>query len=103
MATALLQGKGYQILETNFHCREGEIDVVTAKHGVVVFVEVKTRQSNMFGSPAEAITGRKLQRLSAAAAVWRQRRRDRRAYRFEAVAILERAGAPPFIEHLDSL
>jgi len=54
----LLSGK-FRILNRNFSCPLGEIDIVTRKNDCVIFFEVKTRTSNKFGHPLEAITGQK--------------------------------------------
>lgn len=67
MAVQYLRGKGYRILKRNYRCPWGEIDVI-AKHGeYLVFIEVKYRGSCAYGTPAEAVDGRKQRRISRAA------------------------------------
>lgn len=102
IAADLLRAKGYRILERNFRCREGELDLIALHRGVIVFVEVKLRRSNTFGTAAEAITRTKLRRLQAAAGRWRQEHRSFRPFRFEVVAI-DQTHAGTTIRHLDSL
>lgn len=63
MAATQLQADGYVILERNWRCSIGEIDIVARDGEVLVFAEVKTRQSRTFGMPEESITPRKGQRL----------------------------------------
>ncbi len=58
------------MLERNWRCRQGELDLVAAKDDITVFCEVKTRSSDAFGSPAEAVTGTKRMRLRRLAAAW---------------------------------
>lgn len=64
LATQYLKEKGYQIVERNFGKRYTEIDIVALEKDTLVFVEVKTRISNAFGSPLEAITPWKLRALT---------------------------------------
>lgn len=59
-AASYLRKKGYQILQRNFKARYGEIDIIAIDKDVLVFVEVKTRSTNEFGSPLESITPWKL-------------------------------------------
>ncbi|MDY3918848.1 MAG: YraN family protein [Candidatus Limivivens sp.] len=66
-AAGFLEEKGYHILESNFRCRAGEIDLIAEKDGWLVFVEVKYRRDQRFGSPFEAVTKRKQQRICRAA------------------------------------
>jgi putative endonuclease len=54
---------GYRIIETNFRCREGEIDIIAQEGEQLVFVEVRTRRGLDFGSPEESITVSKRQKL----------------------------------------
>lgn len=56
IAAEYLQGQGYKILQRNFRCRSGEVDIICIRHKVLVFVEVKTRTGQIFGSPEESIT-----------------------------------------------
>ncbi|CAG0930904.1 partial hypothetical protein, partial [Planctomycetaceae bacterium] len=54
-AAAFLEGKGYAVLERNYRCRYGEIDIVARDGRTVVFVEVKTRGSDRFGTPTASV------------------------------------------------
>jgi putative endonuclease len=66
-----LISRNYEILDRNWRIREGEIDLVAiSEHGVVVFVEVKTRTNSAFGHPLEAITRDKAYRLQRLALAW---------------------------------
>lgn len=67
---AWYQAAGYEVLERNWRRREGELDLVLARARVVVFCEVKTRSTDAFGAPVEAITHQKRQRLRVLAAKW---------------------------------
>lgn len=89
LAVLVLERKGWRILERNFRKREGEIDIVAAREGVLAFVEVKTRASRAFGSPAEAVTRRKQARIrSLALQFLAERRPGARAVRFDVVDIV---------------
>jgi putative endonuclease len=65
-----LSGAGYEILERNWRCSQGEIDLVAKDGNELVFVEVKTRSTVAFGHPLEAITVEKLSRLRRLAGAW---------------------------------
>ncbi|MBT3996535.1 MAG: YraN family protein [Chloroflexi bacterium] len=58
---------GYEIVETNFRTREGEIDIIAKSDSTLVFIEVKTRTNQKFGFGVEQISSRKAQRLQATA------------------------------------
>lgn len=62
-AAGYLKAQGYEILERNFSCRSGELDLIALDRETVVFVEVKTRQSLSFGLPCESITETKKRHL----------------------------------------
>lgn len=70
LAAQCLTDDGYDILERNWRCRYGEIDIIAADGEAVVFVEVKTRTGRGFGTPAEAVTHTKLRRLRRLAGIW---------------------------------
>jgi putative endonuclease len=63
VAALHLESAGYAIVERNWRCRGGEIDLVARDGETVVFVEVKTRRGRDFGAPEEALTPRKAQKL----------------------------------------
>jgi putative endonuclease len=69
-AAAYLRLKGYRILERNYRVPQGEIDLIVRKGNTLVFVEVKSRKDNSHGTPLEAVSPLKVQRVSAAAAVY---------------------------------
>lgn len=62
-AVEYLQKKGYKILQQNFSCKLGEIDIIVQDKDCLVFVEVKTRWSNKYGLPEEAVTANKLKSI----------------------------------------
>lgn len=62
-----LKKNGYKILERNFRTRFGEIDIIAAKKGHTAFVEVKTRSTDAFGTPAELVGARKQKTIILAA------------------------------------
>jgi putative endonuclease len=67
LACEFLGKNGYQIVEKNYRCAEGEIDIICRHKEYLVFVEVRTKKSFEFGSPEESITYAKMERLKALA------------------------------------
>ena len=67
IACEFLGKNGYDIVETNYRCTEGEMDIVAMQKETLVFVEVRTKKSRLFGSPEESITQIKKERLRAIA------------------------------------
>lgn len=65
-ALKLLESNDYKIVGRNFRTALGEIDIICTKENTLVFVEVKTRRSNKFGAPEEAVDKRKLGRIKKA-------------------------------------
>ncbi len=61
-AAGYLKKQGYEILKRNFRCPFGEVDIIAQLGGVIAFVEVKTRTSDLFGAPNEAVDNRRRQR-----------------------------------------
>lgn len=89
LAISHLRNKGFTILARNFKARYGEIDVIALDHDTLVFVEVKTRIGNQFGTPEEAITPQKIWELIKTSEYYAQRHPELpRGLRIDAVAIL---------------
>jgi putative endonuclease len=70
LAAEYLQQAGFRILDRNWRCAEGEIDIVMMDRRALVACEVKTRSSTAFGTPLEAITRQKRRRLRQLAVSW---------------------------------
>ena len=89
----MLKRSGLAVIERNFRCRDGEIDIVARRGRLLVFCEVKTRRSDRWGLPAEAVNGVKRARLRRLAAEWMRARRPGAVdVRFDVVSVLERDG-----------
>ena len=84
-----LRRRGYAILARRYRTRHGEIDIVARDGEVLVFVEVKTRSTEAFGSPLEAVTRAKRRKVTRMAADYVGRSRlSRVACRFDVVGVL---------------
>ena len=100
IAEAYLRRKGYKIVERNFRCALGELDLIVLDRRVLVFVEVKTRTGDGFGTPFEAVEFRKQQKMIHAAQYFiAQKGLQQRDSRFDVVGIswLRRE---PMVEHI---
>lgn len=88
LAVEHLQKNGYKILERNFNCRFGEIDIIALHQGYYVFIEVKSRNTTQFGAPREAVTPYKQNRIIGAAQRWLfVNRKTGRPVRFDVVEV----------------
>jgi putative endonuclease len=88
-AAAWYEARGYEVVCRNWRCRHGELDLVVRRGPELVFVEVKTRTSDRFGVPAEAVTPAKQRRLRGLATRYLADTGTRSArLRFDVVAIL---------------
>ena len=67
LAAAYLTKKGYKIISRNFNSKFGEIDIITVFKNILIFVEVKTRSGEQFGSPIEAVTPWKIKSITSCA------------------------------------
>lgn len=105
LATNFLIARGYRILERNFRCRGGEVDIIARAPAdkVLVFIEVKARRSLRYGIPQLAVTAFKQRQISKAALTWLSIKglHDSNA-RFDVIAILLHNDAPHEIEHIQN-
>ena len=97
-----LQDKGYKILEKNFRNKLGEIDIIAQQAGTICFIEVKTRKSNQYGEPFEAVHAakqRKIVRVALSYLKYKFKSVDV-ASRFDVISINFNPLGQPVIEHL---
>ena len=89
LACKYLVDKGFKLIEKNFNCRVGEIDLIMKDNDSLVFVEVRYRRSNSFGSGAESITTSKQSKLIKTASLYLQQHAKLNKYpaRFDVVSI----------------
>jgi len=79
---------GYRIIERNFRCKAGEIDLIAEREDELYFIEVKTRRSQLFGSPAESVNYKKQQHLRKAARTYLAESKNyHRCYSFQVIEI----------------
>lgn len=89
IAVRYLQKEGYRILDRNFRTRYGELDVICMKKDILVFVEVKTRRSETYGTAEEALTPNKIEHIRKVALHYLNTRPVRhREIRFDVITIL---------------
>lgn len=89
LAFNYLKGIGYELIERNFRCKFGEIDLIVKDGQVIVFVEVKYRSSDDYGSPKEAITNDKIKKIIKAAEYFIVKNNVNSLYRFDVVSIFK--------------
>ena len=92
-AARWLRWHGYRIVETNFACRSGEIDLIARKGNYIVFVEVKLRKSSDFAAAREFVTAAKQQRIRTTAALWLSQHETELQPRFDVIEIYAPQGA----------
>lgn len=106
LAAEHLRRLGLTVLQQNWRCRYGELDLIAADHDArtVVFVEVKTRTSEQFGGLAQAVTPEKVRRLRRLAALWLAQQDSRwAAVRIDVVGVRIGRRRVPEIIHLEAV
>jgi putative endonuclease len=101
-----LARQGYRILETNFRARPGEIDLIALDGDVLVFVEVRQRTGERYGSAEESVDGRKLRRILDTAGIYVAAHPELAdsIWRVDLVAItLDRGGAIKRYRHIENM
>lgn len=101
VAADYLEDRGIRVIDSNWRCSSGEIDIVALDGQELVIVEVKTRRSRRYGDPLEAITRAKLLRLRTLAVLWaREHNRVIGSLRIDAVGIIMDRAHEPSIDHV---
>lgn len=102
LAWKFLTGKGYEILEKNYRCKLGEIDIIAKKSGRIAFLEVKTRSDETYGTPEESVHPRKQQKIIRSAQWYlKEKRIQNTSLSFDVLAILWQAGREPEIKLIE--
>jgi putative endonuclease len=104
LAARYLREHGLAIVDRNWRCRYGEIDIVARDGDCLVFCEVKTRRSERFGGPVEAVHPHKAVRLRRLAVAW-LRAHDARAprIRIDVIGILRPRSGPVLVRHVEGV
>ncbi|MDQ6876055.1 MAG: YraN family protein [Actinomycetota bacterium] len=101
LAVSYLEDHGLVVLDRNWRCSDGELDIVARDGATLVFCEVKTRSGTGFGLPAEAVIGAKARRIRGLAVRWLAAQEVGWAeLRFDVVSVLRIPGRQPSVEHL---
>lgn len=104
LAAEFLTASGLVVLDRNWRCRDGELDLVATDRARLVVCEVKTRSGPGFGSPAEAVTAAKATRIRRLAAAWLAAHRVGWCeVRFDVLAVRCPASGPATVEHLQGV
>jgi putative endonuclease len=91
LAARWYEARGYTVVARNWRCRDGEIDLIVRRGRSVVFCEVKTRSTDAFGAPVEAVGWRKQRKIRSLAAIWIDETGARPAsIRFDVASVLRR-------------
>lgn len=99
-AARFLEGQGYRIVARNHRCPRGEVDLVAEVGELLVFVEVRTRATALFGTPEETVSASKQRRIIAAARDFLARwRGPERGARFDVIGVVD-APEGPKLTHL---
>lgn len=102
LAERYLRKKGYKLVERNYRCAVGELDLIVLDRRIVVFVEVKTRTGHGFGSPLEAVEFRKQRKMIQAAQFFLSAKGlQQREARFDVIGI-SWPGREPVVEHIEN-
>jgi putative endonuclease len=101
VAVGRLIEAGMQVLDRNWRCAMGELDVVALDGGTVVFCEVRTRRGDVCGTPAESVTAAKIRRVRMLAALWLAAHDGVRGeVRFDLVSVWPQLTGAAVVEHL---
>ena len=101
IAESFLISAGYKVIERNYNSKQGEIDIIAVSNDILVFIEVKTRSSTLFGLPEEAVTAKKQQHISKTAKYYltKSKKYNNFCYRADIISILLSKDNTPIINH----
>jgi putative endonuclease len=103
-AAQYLAKKGYQVVARNVRTEYGEIDLVAQHQQILVFTEVKTRTSQAYGLPEEAITPLKMQHMIDSAMAFLQQHPEHVGdWRIDVISVQKRIGGAPLITHFENV
>ena len=103
LAADLMKKKGYKILETNWRLGHLEMDIIAANRKEIVFVEVKTRTSEVAGAPEEAVDAQKRRFMITAGNAYMKYHQEKRKLRFDIIGILmNKSGEIEQISHYEN-
>lgn len=100
IAARYLEEHGYRILDRNWHCGHKEIDIVACDGNQLVIVEVKTRNTDEYGNPEDAVTDRKIRRIVSAADAYIRLKQIDLPVRFDIVTVIDPDGRA-LTEHIE--
>lgn len=101
LACVYLINKGYKILKRNYYTRYGEIDIITQKDNILIFIEVKMRGNTKFGFGMESVGQKKIEKLRLCAQIYLQENElYDQSLRFDVIDIL--SGRDEEIVHLEA-
>ena len=100
LALDFLKAQGYQILETNWRIGKAELDIIAKLGSELIFIEVKTRSSDTFSKPEDAINRKKIRLLGQAAARYMEQIGHEGEIRFDVISIVDRKNQQPSLRHL---
>jgi putative endonuclease len=102
LALAHLMKQGYRLIETNWRCRQGELDIVTRHNDVIVFIEVRSRHSATVETAFETITPRKRDKLIKLAQLYLESHELNEAtWRIDVIAVSFPRSDVPTLEHVE--
>lgn len=103
-AAEYLRKQNYQILEQNYQCRTGELDIIAKDGQAYVFIEVKTRKDTSYGRPMEAINAYKLRNMVRSVEVYRKMKHLYDVpIRLDAIEVVLNAKNHPVFNHIKNI
>lgn len=103
IASNFLRSKGHKIIETNYHYDHKEIDIISLEADIIVFSEIKTRSSLLFGFPEEAVTPEKQSFIKTAASYFLESHTEYKKCRFDVISIIINQNNIKEIKHFEDV